>query len=65
MAILIQVVVVLIIVGLVLWLVQTYLPLPPPIKTGIVVLIILLLILWLLNVAGVWGVGPIMGRHRW
>ena len=49
----IQVLVVLVIVGLVLYLVQTYIPMAPPIKTVITVVVVLCLCLWLLQVFGV------------
>jgi hypothetical protein len=60
----IQVLVVLIIVGVCLYLVQTYLPIAQPIKMIINVVIVLFLILWLLNVFGLTGhyiVGPARG----
>lgn len=50
---LISVIVVLIVLGLVLWLVQTYLPLPPPIKTVITIVVVLFICVWLLQAVGV------------
>lgn len=47
--------IVLIIVGVVLYLVETYIPLSPPIKVVIRVLVILVLCLWLLSL---FGIGP-------
>jgi hypothetical protein len=57
---LVTLVVLLIVFGLIIWLVQTYLPIPPPIKTVIVVVLVLILCLWLLRAVGI--VGPIIGR---
>jgi hypothetical protein len=54
---LISVIVVLIVIGVVLWLINTYVPMQPPFKTIINVLVILILCLWLLSLVGV--VGPI------
>jgi hypothetical protein len=57
----IQILVVLVIVGVVLWLVQTYIPMAPPIKTVITVVVVLFLCLWLLRMFGIVGhvrVGP-------
>ena len=51
----IQLLVVLIIVGVVLWLVQTYIPMAPPVKTIITVVVILFLCLWLLRAFGLIG----------
>jgi hypothetical protein len=57
----IQVLILLIIVGVVLWLVQTYIPMAPPIKTVITVVVVLVLCLWLLSL---FGIGDIyVGRH--
>ena len=49
----IHVMLVLIIVGVVLYLVQTYIPMAAPIKTIITVVVVLFLCLWLLQVFGV------------
>lgn len=46
---LIQLLVVLVVVGVGLYLIETYLPLSPPIKTVIRVVVVLVLILWLLQ----------------
>lgn len=57
----IQVLVVLIVVGVVLWLIQTYIPMAPPIKTVITVVVVLFLCIWLLQIFGLIGsyrVGP-------
>jgi len=52
---LISVVVTLIIVGVILWLVNTYIPMAAPIKTILNVVVIIVVILWLLGLF----VGPI------
>ncbi len=49
----ISILITLIIVGVCLYLIQTYIPMAPPIKTVINVVVILLLCLWLLNIFGV------------
>lgn len=43
---------VLVIFGFILWLVFTFIPMPPPIKQVITVVVVLLLILWLVGVLG-------------
>jgi len=45
----------LIIVGVALYLVNTYVPLAPPIRTIINVVVVLIVILWLLQVFGLFG----------
>jgi hypothetical protein len=49
----IGVLVVLVVVGVCLWMVQTYVPMAAPIKTVITVVVVLFLCLWLLQVFGV------------
>lgn len=49
----ITVLVTLIIVGVVLFLIETYVPLSPPIKTLIRVVVVLFLCLWLLRIFGI------------
>jgi hypothetical protein len=49
----VSVLITLVVVGVVLWLITTYVPMAPPIKTVITVVVILLLCLWLLQVFGV------------
>lgn len=61
---LIQIIIVLIVIGVLLWLVNTYIPMAPPIKTIINIVAILFVCLWLLSMFGVfssnWGpyIGP-------
>lgn len=59
---LITLVVILVIVGVCLYLVETYVPMSPPIKTVIRVVVVLVLVLWLLQAFGV--VGPSVPRLR-
>jgi hypothetical protein len=40
---------VLVIVGVVLWLINTYIPMQPPVKTILNVVVVLVLIVWLLS----------------
>lgn len=49
---LIQLLIVVAVVGLVWWLVTTYLPLPPGVKQVITVIAVLILCIWLLQAAG-------------
>lgn len=51
---LITVVVVLAIVGFLLYLLLTYVPMPEPFKTIIMFVVVIALILWLLSALGVW-----------
>lgn len=47
---LISVILVLAVVGLILWLVNTYIPMQPPIKQILNVLVVICVILWLLGI---------------
>lgn len=49
----ISIIVVLVIVGLVLYLINNYVPMARPIKTVLNVVVVLLLCLWLLNAFGI------------
>jgi hypothetical protein len=57
---LVTLVVVLVIAGVCLYLVETYIPMSPPIKTVIRVVVVLVLVLWLLQAFGI--VGPSLPR---
>lgn len=50
---LVYVVIVLIIVGFLMWLVNTYIPMARPIKTILNVVVVIAVILWLLSVFGI------------
>ena len=56
---LITIVLVLIVVGFLLWLINTYIPMAGPIKTILNVVVIIAVIVWLLNVFGIIHVGNI------
>ena len=49
---LISLIIVLIIVGVLLWLINTYIPMQPPFKTIINIIVIIVLILWILGAFG-------------
>lgn len=59
MSTLITVVVVLLIVGVALWLINTYIPMAAPIKTILNVVVILFIIVWILSIFGL--LGPLQG----
>jgi len=59
----IQVLVVLVIIGVCLYLVQTYVPMAAPIKTIITVVVVLFVCLWLLQIFGVFDV-PVPRLNR-
>ena len=50
---LVQIVVVLIVVGVLLWLVNSYIPMAGSIKSILNAVVVILVVLWLLNVFGV------------
>lgn len=51
---LITIVITLIIVGVLLWLVNTYIPMDGKIKKILNIVVLVVVVLWLLNVFGVW-----------
>ncbi len=51
----IELILVIAVVGVLLWLVNTYLPMAPPIKTILNVVVIIFLVLWLLQTFGIFG----------
>lgn len=51
-----------VIVGLCLYLIETYVPLSPPIQTVLRVVVVLLLVLWLLQTFGIGGSLPRISR---
>ena len=54
-------IVVFVIVGVIMWLINTYVPMQQPIKTVLNIVVVLLLCLWLLQLV---GIGDIyVGRH--
>ena len=52
---LISLVVTLMVVGILLWLINTYIPMDPKIKTILNIVVVIIIILWLLNVFGILG----------
>ena len=58
---LIQLVITLVVVGLILWVINSYIPMQATIKKILNVVVVIVVILWLLNVFGV--LGPISGMH--
>lgn len=46
---------VLVVVGVILWLINAYVPMPANFKRFVNVVIIIILIIWLLRVFGLWG----------
>jgi hypothetical protein len=52
---LISLVIVLIVVGVLLWLVNSYIPMDPKIKSILNVVVIIVVILWLLSVFGIFN----------
>jgi hypothetical protein len=55
----ITVILVLIVVGVLMWLINSYIPMARPIKTLLNVVVLLILILWLLQVFGVFSIGAL------
>jgi hypothetical protein len=52
---LVEVVVVLIVVGVLLWLINTYIPMAGAIKSLLNAVVVIALIVWLLKVFGLWN----------
>ncbi len=48
-------IIVLVVIGVIMWLVNTYIPMDAKIKNILNVLVIILIVLWLLNVFGVFS----------
>lgn len=55
------IVVVLIVVGLILWLINTYIPMAGAIKSLLNIVVFVVVLIWLLQVFGL--IGPINGIH--
>ena len=53
---LVQLVVVIAVVGLLVWLITTYIPMPPVFKTVIYIICAIVLILWLLRAFGAYDI---------
>jgi hypothetical protein len=52
---LVQVVLVLIVVGVLLWLIDRFIPMAGPIKSILNAVVVIVVVVWLLNVFGLWG----------
>ncbi|MHB8432668.1 MAG: Thivi_2564 family membrane protein [Candidatus Tyrphobacter sp.] len=52
---LIQVIVVLIVVGVVLWLINRYIPMAGPIKSLLNAVVVIAVVIWLLKAFGLWS----------
>jgi len=52
---LITIVITLIVAGVLLWLINTYIPMDGKIKKILNIVVVVVVVLWLLNVFGVWG----------
>ena len=51
---LIEIVIVLIVAGVLLWLINTYIPMAGPIKSLLNAVVVIALVIWILQVAGLW-----------
>ncbi len=51
---LVEIVVVLVIVGVLLWLVNSYIPMAPAVKSLLNAVVVIALIIWILKLAGLW-----------
>jgi hypothetical protein len=52
---LLYIVLVLIVVGIGLWFINTYIPMASPIKTILNVVVVISVVIWLLKIFGIWG----------
>lgn len=52
---LVNIVIVLIVVGVVLWLINTYIPMASSIKTILNIVVVVAVVIWVLQVFGLWG----------
>lgn len=57
---LIMLIIVIAVVGFILYLIETYIPMPAPFKLIIQVIIVIVLLLWVLQLFGI--TGPLVGR---
>lgn len=56
---LLSIIIVLVVIGLILWLINTYIPMARPIKTILNVVVVIAVILWLLSVFGIFTGIPV------
>jgi hypothetical protein len=52
---LLTILVVLIVAGLILWLINTYIPMDRKIKNILNIVVVIVVIIWLLKLFGIWG----------
>ncbi len=52
---LITVIITLVIVGLILWLINRFIPMAASIKSILNIVVVIVMIIWLLKVFGIWG----------
>jgi hypothetical protein len=55
---LLQIMLVIIVVGVILWLVEAFLPMPANIKRLLEIVVIIVLVIWLLQISGLLGYLP-------
>ncbi len=63
----VQIMLVLVVIGVVLYLVNTYIPMAPPIRTILTVVVVVVICLWLLRMFGIGsggGSGYIVGHGK-
>ena len=56
----IQIAITLIVIGVLLWLAQTYIPMDPTIRKILIAVVVIMTVLWLLRAFGLLNYGPIM-----
>lgn len=59
MSALVTIIVVLVVIGVVLWLINTYVPMASPIKTILNIIIVLAVIIWILSLLGLFDIGSL------
>jgi hypothetical protein len=52
---LVEVVIVLIVVGVILWLINTYIPMAPAIKSLLNAVVVIAVVVWILKLFGLWS----------
>lgn len=55
----INIIIVLVVVGLILYLINRFIPMQGTIKSILNIVVVILVILWLLRAMGIWGGGPV------
>jgi hypothetical protein len=59
---LVELIIAIVLVGVLLWAVESFVPMSPPIRRVLQVVVVLILILWLLQAFGIFGAGNIRVR---